>query len=79
MLADIELKETKPAGDCAAEGGSDWRKDAGEEGGAMKGGTKAGACVRFSAVDASIREDVGSGTQTAPPIRFLSLWNPKHQ
>nr|GMD55144.1 hypothetical protein Iba_chr11dCG5120 [Ipomoea batatas] len=35
-LIDNAVRESNPAGDWAAEGGSDWRKDAGEEGGAMK-------------------------------------------
>lgn len=37
MLAEIEVRETKPAGECAADGGSEGRKDAGEEGGAANG------------------------------------------
>lgn len=36
MLAD---RETDPAGDWVAEGGSEKRKDAGEDGGATKGST----------------------------------------
>lgn len=71
MLAEIELRETKPAGDCVAEGGSDGRKDAGEEGGATKGRTRAGAWVEFTAAEASFWEAVGSGTRTECPIRFL--------
>lgn len=34
MLADIE---SGPAGDKVQEGGSDWKKETGEEGGATKG------------------------------------------
>lgn len=34
-----DLKERTPTGEYEAEGGSDWRKDAGEDGGAMKGNT----------------------------------------
>lgn len=47
MLAEIEVKESKPAGDCAAEGGSDGMKDAGDEGGATKGSATAGGCMKF--------------------------------
>lgn len=79
MLPEIELRETKPAGDCVAEGGSDWRKDAGEDGGATKGREIAAAWVEFTASEALLREAVGSGTRTACPIRFLCFWNPKHQ
>lgn len=43
MFAEMEVKESTPAGDWVAEGGSDWKKDAGEEGGAMKGITE--TCV----------------------------------
>lgn len=37
LLEGRGLKERIPTGDCVAEGGSDWKKEAGEEGGAMKG------------------------------------------
>lgn len=35
----LTVRDSNPAGDWVADGGSDWRKDAGEEGGAMKGST----------------------------------------
>lgn len=43
MLAEIDVRESRPTGDCIAEGGSDCRNEAGEEGGAMKGSTIEGA------------------------------------
>lgn len=36
-----EARDSNPEGECVADGGSDWRKDAGEDGGAMKGRTMA--------------------------------------
>lgn len=37
MLAETEVMDSNPVGDCMADGGSDCRKDAGDEGGATKG------------------------------------------
>lgn len=37
MLADTLVSDSMPVGDWVAEGGSDRKKDAGEEGGATKG------------------------------------------
>lgn len=37
LLLGIGLKERIPTGDCVAEGGSDWKNEAGDDGGAMKG------------------------------------------
>lgn len=49
-----------------AEGGSDWRNDAGEEGGAMKGRTIAADGGWFSAAGAEDPDVVaGSGMRTA--------------
>lgn len=45
ILAEIEVRESKPAGDWVADAGSDGRKDAGEEGGATKGSTLEGCWV----------------------------------
>lgn len=79
ILAWTEVSESKPVGDCVTEGGSDWRNDAGEEGGAMKGSTIAVDWVGFSALGALVPGDVVSGTRTACPIRFLFFGLPKHQ
>lgn len=74
MLADTEVTDTIPTGDCAVEGGSDWKKDAGDEGGAMKGSVILGACwAELTAAAASAPEGVVSGTRTACPMRFLFL------
>lgn len=43
-----EASESKPAGDWVAEGGSDGRKEAGEDGGAIKGNTMVEGWARFS-------------------------------
>lgn len=40
-----EVRESNPAGDWVTEGGSDWRNEAGEEGGAIKGTETAVECV----------------------------------
>lgn len=40
-----EVRESNPAGDWVTEGGSDWRNEAGEEGGAIKGTATAVECV----------------------------------
>jgi len=73
MLAEMELRPTEPAGECIADGGSDGRNDAGDEGGATKGILTIGACVAFAggAAVAPVVDGVGSGTRTACPIRFL--------
>lgn len=47
------------------DGGSDWRKDAGEEGGAMKGSTMLVERFRFSEAGATAPGTIGSGTRTA--------------
>ncbi|KAJ0480117.1 hypothetical protein HanIR_Chr13g0627801 [Helianthus annuus] len=39
MLADAAVKDSNPPGECAADGGSDCRKDAGDDGGATNGNT----------------------------------------
>lgn len=83
ILAETE-KDNEPAGDCIAEGGSDWRKEAGEEGGATKGSTGAGAWIGFSEAEALAPGAVVSDEMTACPIRFLGirfpcLGDPKHQ
>ena len=75
MLADIEAKDREPAGDWAAEGSSEYREDAGEEGGATNGSTTLleGAWVGFSAEVGSALKDVGSGLMLACPIRLFCL------
>jgi hypothetical protein len=81
MLAHTEVLETKPTGDCAVEGGSDWKNDAGDDGGAMKGSVILGGAwaVELTALPAaSAPVGVVSGTRTACPIRFrLFFWYPK--
>lgn len=75
-----EASESKPAGDWVAEGGSDWRKEAGEEGGAMKGSTMVEGWDRFSETGAATPGAAGgSETRMAWPIRLLCLLEPKHQ
>ena len=61
-----EVRDSNPAGDCVAEGGSDWRKDAGEEGGAIKGSTMVVEWVKFSLAGAAAAPvTTGSETNTA--------------
>lgn len=62
-----EVRDSNPAGDWVADGVSEGRKDAGEEGGAMNGSTIAGADAWFSAAPGR----TGLGTRTAWPIRLL--------
>ena len=71
--------EKGPHGDCATEGGSEWRKDAGDEGGAEKWNGIIGACVEFTVAAASVPEAVLPVTRTACPMRFRLLPCPKHQ
>lgn len=70
MLADMD-RET--AGDCVHEGGSELRKDAGEEGGATKGSTRAGAWGGTSAAVTAAPGTVVSGERTACPIRLFGF------
>lgn len=56
-----------------AEGGSDWRKDAGEEGGAMKGNNMVFEFVGLSVTDAEVPVTAGSGMRTAWLIFLLCL------
>lgn len=55
------------------EGGSDWRKEAGEEGGAMKGRTRVEGRLQLSETGAGTPDGDGSETRTAWPIRLLCL------
>lgn len=48
-----------------AEGGSDCRKEAGEEGGAMKGSTMVEGWLRLSEIGATTPGAAGSETRTA--------------
>lgn len=59
------MRESNPAGDWVAEGGSDWRKDAGDDGGAMKGNTMVDELFRVSARGAAAPGTVASGTRVA--------------
>lgn len=54
-----------PAGDWVEDGGSDGRKDAGDEGGAMKGSTIEVEDVWFSVAGTATPGTTGSGTRTA--------------
>lgn len=74
ILAETEIRDNEPTGDCMEEGGSDWRKDAGEEGGATNGSIIACTWLEFS-----VLESIDSGTRTAWLISFLFLGDPKHQ
>lgn len=78
MFADTDVIENMPVGELVAEGGSDGRKEAGEEGGATNGNTIEGGWDEYSAVLASAPEALLSGTRIACPIR-LFLGDPKHQ
>lgn len=60
-----EVRDSNPAGDWVADGGSDCRKDAGEEGGAIKGTTMVVEWVKFSLTGAAAPVTTGSGTKTA--------------
>ncbi len=62
-----------------ADGGSDRRKDAGEEGGAIKGSTMVDEWFGFSMIGGIEPCGVGSGIRMACPIRLLCLYDPKHQ
>lgn len=77
MLEDTE-RDNSPVGDWVADGGSDGKKDAGEEGGATKGSDMEGGWIGRSCGDASVPEAFVSGTRLACPIRLLLL-DPKHQ
>lgn len=73
IFVDIEVSDKRPVGDWAAEGGSDGRKDAGEEGGATKGSAMESGWDGFSAVGTSDPVVGVSGTRAACPIRCLFL------
>ena len=79
VLTEKEARGRNFAGDWVAEGGSDWRKDAGEEGGAMKGITMVAEWFKLSGTGTADPGTVGSGTRTALPMRLLFLTEPKHQ
>lgn len=64
-MAEREAKDMNPAGDWVEDGGSDGRKDAGEEGGAMKGSTIEVEDVWFSVAGTATPGTTGSGTRTA--------------
>lgn len=54
-----------PTGDCIADEGSDWMKDAGDEGGAMNGSVMAVEDAEFTVAGAVVPGGAGSGTRTA--------------
>lgn len=64
-MIERDLRESNPAGDWVAEGGSDGRKDAGEEGGAIKGITIVAEWFGFSVTGTAGAGAAGSGTRTA--------------
>lgn len=64
-MADSEVNDKIPAGDCVEDGGSDWRNDAGEDGGAIKGSTVVVVEETFSVPEAAVPGTVGSGTRVA--------------
>lgn len=55
------------------DGGSEFRKEAGEEGGAINGKVMGDAWLRFSDAGTSVRVDVGSGTRSARLMRLACL------
>lgn len=62
----MEVRDNNPPGDWVEDEGSDWRKEAGEEGGAVNGSTMVVEWVRFSNDGAvTLSGTVGSGTRTA--------------
>lgn len=72
-LTERAVRDSNPAGDWVADGGSDCRNDAGDEGGALKGITMPVGLLTFSAVETEAPGTTGSGTRTAWPIRLLLL------
>ena len=74
-----ELQETGengvgPApGEWEMEAASDWRKEAGEEGGTSKGKIRGGGWFKLSGADTDVLCEAGSGTKTACPILFVIL------
>lgn len=73
-LTERDVRDSNPAaGDWVAEGGSDWRKEAGEEGGAIKGITMLAEWFILLATGGAAPGAVDSGTRTACPIRLLFL------
>lgn len=72
-LTERAVSDNNPAGDWVADEGSDWRKDAGDDGGAIKGMTMPVGLLKFPAVETAASGTTGSGTRTAWPIRLLFL------
>jgi hypothetical protein len=73
-LAETGENRVGPApGEWEIEAASDWRKEAGEEGGTANGRMRDGGWFKLS--DAGTEElcGAGSGTRTACPIRFVIL------
>lgn len=68
-----EARDRVPAGDWVADGGSDCRKDAGEEGGAMKGNSMVFGWAELSVTAAEAPGTTGSGMRTAWLIFLLAL------
>lgn len=60
-LTERDARESNLAGECMPEGGSDWKKDAGEEGGTTKGNTIVDELFIVEQKDA-VAASVGSGT-----------------
>lgn len=60
-----------PPGEWDMEAASDWRKEAGEEGGTAKGTTRGGGWFRLLGTGTGALCRAGSGTRTAWPIRLV--------
>ena len=69
---------TDRVGDRLVGGGSDWRKDTRDEGGAENGSMIEGAWFKVWAAEVSTTVVV-SETNTEGPIRFPCLPDPKHE
>lgn len=60
-VGESAVADSGPPGVWVADGGSDWRKEAGEEGGTMKGNIMEVGWVRFSVVGPAGTGITGSG------------------
>jgi hypothetical protein len=74
-------EQSRPgSGVCDAEGGPDGRKEAGDEGGAIKGmNIEVELLEEFWTGATAAPDAAGSGTSTAWPILLLFFLDPKHQ
>lgn len=72
-------KDGAPTGDCTIDAPPDWRKEAGEDGGATKGNTRGGGWIGISGIGASVLGGKGSGTRTAWLMRRPFFCDPKQK